>query len=64
MDTPNLSFDTQEWERVREYLARELLESYDRLSNLTINTDSFRQLQGKIHFIKHMLDFGRSQEAA
>ena len=60
MNMPKLNFDSQEWERVREFLAEELLESYDRLSNLAIDTDSFRQLQGKIHFIKTMLDFGRA----
>lgn len=57
MNQPNINFDSQEWERVREYLAEELLESYDRLSNLAIGEEAFRQLQGKIHFIKQMLEF-------
>ena len=60
MAAPNLNFDSQEWERVREYLAEELLESYDRLSNLAIEEETFRQIQGKVHFIKQMLDFGRA----
>ena len=57
MAAPLINFDSQEWERVREYLAEELLESYDRLSNLAIEEEAFRQIQGKVHFIKQMLDF-------